>query len=116
MDSLRSGAKDRRGVLHEKASEQIFFQTPILNFAERVTSHFFVLTFFCISREIATSHLCFKSLVIRYLPRVEKLTEEEVLRSKDYLKDQKIFIIVEESDINGKQYVNILNIKLAASE
>ena len=45
----------------------------------------------------------------------EKLTEE-VPRLKDYLKDQEMFMVVDESDINGKQYLNILIGKLTAPE
>ena len=48
--------------------------------------------------------------------KFEKLAEEEALRLKDYLKDQEMFMVVDESDINGKEFLNILVGKLTASE
>ena len=48
--------------------------------------------------------------------KVEKLAEEEALRLKDYLKDQEIFMVVDERDINGKEFLNILVGKLTAPE
>ena len=40
--------------------------------------------------------------------------KEKALRLKDYLKDQKMFMVVDESNINGKQYLNISVGKFAA--
>ena len=48
--------------------------------------------------------------------KVEKLAEEETLRLKDHLKDQEMFMVVDESDINGKDFLNILVGKLTAPE
>ena len=48
--------------------------------------------------------------------KVEKLAEEEALRLKDYLKDQEMFMVVDENEINGKEFLNILVGKLTASE
>ena len=52
----------------------------------------------------------------KYRSKVEKLAKEEALRLKDYLKDQEMFMVVDESDINGKQLLNILVGKLTAPE
>ena len=48
--------------------------------------------------------------------KVEKLAKKEALPLKDYLKDQKMFMVVDESDINGKQFLNILVGRLTAPE
>ena len=47
--------------------------------------------------------------------KVEKLVEE-ALRLKDYLKDREMFMVVDESDINGKEFLNILVGKWTAHE
>ena len=83
------------------------FLKLIPDFAEKVTK-----TFFCADiplHKLINSHLSslFKELG-NLLPserkcrsKVEKLAEEEALRLKNYLKDQEMFMIVDESDING---------------
>ena len=120
VDSHRGSAKHQRGFLHEKASTQTFLKTPIPDFAEKVTK-----AFLCADiplHQLRNSHLSslFEELG-NPLPsegkcrlKVEKLAKEEALRLKDYLKDQEMFMVVDESDINGKQFLNILVGKLTA--
>ena len=120
--SHRCSAKHQRGFLHEKTSTQTFLKTPILGFAEKVTK-----TFLCADiplHKLRNSHLSslFKELGNK-LPfkgkcrlKVEKLAEEKALRLKDYLKDQEMLMVVDESDINGKEFLNILVCKLTVPE
>ena len=122
VDSHRGSAKHQRGFLHEKASTQTFLETAVPDFAEKVTK-----AFFCADIPLHTlrnSHLSslFKELS-NPLPsegkcrlKVEKLAKEEALRLKDYLKDQEMFMVVDESVINGKQFLSILVDKLTAPE
>ena len=122
VDSHRGSAKHQRGFLNEKASTQTFLKTPIPDFAEKVTK-----AFLCADiplHKLRNSHLSslFKKLG-NPLPserkcrsKVEKLAEEEALRLKDYLKDQQMFMVVDESDINNKEFLNILVGKLTAPE
>ena len=122
VGSHRGSAKHQRGFLHEKASTQTFFKTPIPDFAEKVTK-----AFLCADiplHKLRNSHLSslFKELG-NPLPsegkcrsKVEKLAKKEASRLKCYLKDQEMFMVVDESDINGKQFLNILVGKLTALE
>ena len=121
MDSHRGKAKHQRGFLHEMASTQTFLKTHTPDFVEKVTKA-------CLCADIPLYKLrnsllssFFQELGIS-LPskgkcrsKVEKLAEE-VLRLKDHLKDQEMFMVVDESEINGKQYLNISVIKLTAPE
>ena len=122
VDSHRGSAKNQRGFLYEKVSTQTFLKTPIPDFSEKVTK-----AFFCADiplHKLRNNHLSslFKELG-NPLPsegkcrsKVEKLAEEETLRLKDYLKDQEMFMVVDESDINGKEFLNILVGDLTAPE
>ena len=121
MDSHHGSAKHQRGFLHEKASTQTFLKTPILDFAKKVTK-----AFLCVDialHKLRNSYLSslFKELG-NPLPskgkchsKVKKLAEE-ALQLKDYLKDQEMSMVVDESDINGKEFLNILVGKLTAPD
>ena len=112
--------KTPKWLLTLKASTQTFLKTPIPDFAEKVTK-----AFFCADiplHKLRNSHLSsfFKELG-NPLPseekcrsKVEKLAEEEALPMKDYLKYQEMFMVVDENDINGKEFLNILVSKLTA--
>ena len=122
VDLHRGSAKHQKGFLHEKASTQTFLKTPIPDFAEKVTKAFLCADI--LLHKLRNSHLSslFKELG-NPLPsegkcrsKVEKLAEEEALRLKDYLKDQEMFMVVDESDIKGKEFLNILVGKLTALE
>ena len=122
VDSHRGSAKHQRGFLHEKAGTQTFLKTPIPDFTKKV-----IKAFLCADiplHKLRNSHLSsfFKQLG-NPLPsegkcrsKVEKLAEEEALRLNDYLKDQEMFMVVDESDIKGKDFLNILVGKLTAPE
>ena len=119
VDSHRGSAKHQRGFLHEKTiSTPTFLKTPIPDSAEKVTK-----AFLCADiplHKLRNSHLSslFKKLGNplsfggKFRSKVEKLAEEEALRLKDYLKDQEMFMVVDESDNNGKGFLNILVGKL----
>ena len=122
VDSHRGSAKHQRGFLHEKVSAQTFLKTPTPDFAEKVTN-----AFLCADiplHKLRNSHLSFLFKELgNPLPserkcrsKVEKLAEEKALRLKDFLKDQVMFMVVDESDLNEKQFLNILVGKLAAPE
>ena len=107
---------------NKKASTQTFLKTPIGDFAEKVTKAF--LSADIQLHKLRNSYLSslFKELG-NPLPsegkcrsKVEKLAEEETLQLKDYLKDQEIFMVVDESDTNGKEFLNILVGKFTAPE
>ena len=122
VDSHCSSAKHQRGFLYEKASTQTFLKTPIQDFAEKVTKAFLCADITL--HKLRNSHLSslFKELGNpstsegKCRSKVEKLAKKEALQLKDYLKDQEMFIIVDESDINGKEFLNILVGKLTAPE
>ena len=122
VDSHRGSAKHQRGFLHEKASTQTFLKTPIPDFAEKVTK-----AFLCADIPLHKSRNSHLSSLLKELgnplpsegkcrSKVEKLAKKEALRLKDYLKDQEMFMVVDESDINDKQFLNILVGKLTAPE
>ena len=114
VDSHRGSAKHQRGFLHEKASTQTFLETSILDFAEKITK-----AFLCADiplHKLRNSHLSFLFKELnnplssegKCRLKVEKLAEEKTLRLKDHLKDEKMFMVFDESDINGKDFLNIL--------
>ena len=109
-------------LYHNLYHTQTFLKTPIPDFAGKVTK-----AFLCANiplHKLRNSHLSslFKELG-NPLPskekcrsKVEKLAKEEALRLKDYLKNQEMFMVVDESEINSKEFLNILVGKLAAPE
>ena len=107
VDSNRGSAKHPKGFLYNKASTQTFIQIPISDFAKGVTK-----AFFCADtplHKLKNNHLSslFQKLgnplpsKRKYSSKVEKLAKEEVLRIKGHLKNQEMFIVVDESDINA---------------
>ena len=123
VESHRHSVKHQNGLKRTEASTTQTFIKPLApNFAEKVTKAF--LSADIPLHELRNIHLktvfseMGHSLPYESLCRskVKKLAEQELLRLQSYLKNEEVFMVVDESEIDKKQFFNILVGKITAPE
>ena len=97
---------------HDSAKHLL--KTPLSDLAEKVTK-----AFLCADiplHKLRNSHLSFLFKELGNPFPSKGKCYLKVLQLKDCLKDQEMFMVVDESDISGKEFLNILVGKLTAPE
>ena len=119
----RQSVKHQNGLkLAETSTSQTFIKHPVPNFAEKVTKAF--LSADIPLHKLRNTHLqtLFREMG-HPLPsessrrsKVQKLAEQELLRLQSYLKNEEVFMVIGKSEIDKKQFLNILVGKITIPE